>query len=166
MHKRLIVSAGVALLASVLAASPASATGNLFIPVSGIAFRVDAYSQVGVAYSTGDILNTSSNLTAEVQASLGHAEGNYNGFYVYGIGNGGTFSCTVWVLTTDGSVNRLNGPYNPTGYTSSTTATGVFSLFVQTSPAIGSYFYTMQCQLPPRGSSGVSSALIGVKPQN
>ena len=92
-----------------------------------------------------------------VEASLGHAGGGTNGFTVYGTNFGSTLSCSVVVT------NSTNGGVS--FYSNSTTATGVFNFFIETTPAAGDYFYSIICTIPP-GSSGHFPDVFGVKPDH
>lgn len=141
---------------------PAAASTNLFFPFSGYRF-VGTFPTAATSYfyANGQIVN---NLAGDitVEASLGHANGGYNAFLVYGTVNGFTppgaqVKCEVFVTTQSTGATVANG-WGVSGPPQGNPILR-YSFTVATTPASGgAYFYTMRCTLP-RGAS-----IVGVRP--
>jgi hypothetical protein len=138
-----------AAICAMLAANNAFANTTIFIPVTGDAFALYAgsveYTGAGGVYNPGSSPST-------IVASLGHAGGGSNGFYVQGNNVGGTMVCTVYVYSGTSGVLY--------GYGGSVSASGYYNLFINTNPPTGDYFYALACQLPP------GSEILGTFPNH
>jgi hypothetical protein len=136
-----------------LAVGTARATTDIFLPISGAAFTGG-----GVSRSFGLAMNNS-NGTVTAVASLGHAEGGENGFTVFGRGNGKPFTCT---LTPMGGIG--DGFLQQTS--STTSAVGFFSMFIDTNLDPFNTFYSISCDIPGVAANTSQAWIIGVAPNH
>ena len=161
MTRRLFQSAFI-VLALCLSALHADALPNLFVPVAGSSFQPsnfphdtpdDAICAMGLMYN----FTPAGGTHGFVNASLGHNGGGGTfAFHLYGLGNGATFSCTVFALNDITDFKLLP-------FTSSTTQLGSFSLTFNAAVPAGNWFYSVECTIPPENSNGAAS-IIGIRP--
>jgi hypothetical protein len=135
----------------------ASATSNLFTPVSGSAF-VSSDNSPFIVHAGGEVRNTDTVNARTVEASLGHAQGGSNGFTVYGYNPGAlVFNCWLTITPDNGASGTL--------VLGETTTPGYFSLYITNNQPSGNYFYSMRCDIP-HVNGGVPAAIFGVRPDH
>jgi hypothetical protein len=136
MKRTLVLPIGLALGAMLFAARPALALTNLFMPLSGERLVGNA------TYYEGEAILTATQFSGvDVGASLGHAQGGYNSFIVYGYGNGQTVTCTVHTV-----YSLFDGTGADT--TASSSIVGPFQIRLDTNLAAGDVSYTIECSVP------------------
>ena len=150
---------GAPFLGVLLLTSTASASANLFTPVTGSDFTpTSAPNSSPLIHTNGTLFNPSASLQT-VEVSLGHsAGGSGNTFTIFLKDNGIAMGCTIFaVASSTGVATPFPG--------SSPAVNGETSFTISTSLPTGDFFYSLDCSIPQINGT-TQAGIVGVSPNH